>query len=133
MPKIALLFTALHIVLFIVLSMRVVFHRRSARIGLGTAGDYHLERKVRAHANFTENVPIALIALTLLEICGLSAPWLYGFGGAVLLGRVLHGYGLSRKSGVSFGRFWGSLLTWFSLLGMAGAGLLIAFGVSVPG
>ena len=128
MPKIALLFAALHIVLMLFLAYRVVAHRHSAKIGLGVGTDYKLERKVRAHANFAEYVPMALLALALLELCGLGAMWLYAFGGALFVGRLLHAFGLSRKSGTSPGRFLGTLLTWVSLAAMAVAGLAIGFG-----
>lgn len=128
MPKIALLFAALHIPLMLFLSYRVAAHRHTAKIGLGVAGDYKLERKVRAHANFVEYVPMALLALALLELCGLAPIWLYAFGGVLLVGRLLHAFGLSRKSGYSPGRFLGTLLTWLSLAAMAIAGFVVVFG-----
>ncbi len=40
----------------------------------------------------------------------------------LLLARVLHAAGLSRSGGYSFGRFWGTALTWLVLLLMALAG-----------
>ncbi len=86
---------------------------------------------MRAHANFIEYVPMALILLGLLELSGLGATWLWIAGGTLLLGRVLHAVGLSRSSGVSFGRFWGILLTWASLVFMAGMGIGIALGWSL--
>ncbi len=129
MPKITLLFAALHILLMLFLASRVALHRHKAKIGLGVGGDYKLERKVRAHANFIENVPMALLALALLELCGLASTWLYVFGGVLLVGRLLHAFGISRKSGYSPGRFLGTLLTWLSLAAMAATGLAIGFGV----
>jgi uncharacterized protein len=128
MPKITLIFTALHIFLMLFLAYRVVGHRRTARIGLGTNGDYMLERKVRVHANFVENVPLALLALALLELCGLAPLWLYVFGAMLFVGRILHAVGLSKKSGTSFGRFYGTLLTWIALVAMAATGLAIGIG-----
>lgn len=119
MPKIALLFAALHVALMLLLAGRVVFHRHSNKIGIGDGGDYKLTRKIRAHANFVEYVPMALLMLALLEISGLAATWLWTLGGALLLARVLHAVGLSRKSGTSFGRFWGTVLTWIVLIAMA--------------
>lgn len=123
MPKITLLFASLHALLMLLLAVRVVGHRRSAKIGLGDGGDKLLAKKVRAHANFVEYVPTALILLALLELSGLAALWLWICGGTLLLGRVLHAVGLSRSAGVSFGRFWGILLTWAALLLMAGMGV----------
>ncbi len=128
MPTIALIFTALHIVLMLFLAYRVAAHRHAAKIGLGVGGDHKLERKVRAHANLVENVPMALLALALLELCGLTATWLYAFGSVLFIGRLLHAFGLSRKSGYSPGRFLGTLLTWISLIAMAATGLAIGLG-----
>lgn len=123
MPKITLLFASLHILLMLALASRVVMHRRTHRIGIGHGGDSRLARKVRAHGNFIEYVPLALLMLGLLELSGLGAMWLWGLGGTLLLARVLHAYGLSRHAGISPGRFWGVILTWGVLLAMAGMGV----------
>jgi uncharacterized protein len=129
MPKIALIFVSLHVLMMLFLAYRVVGHRRTARIGLGAGGDFELERKIRVHANFVENMPLALLALALLELCGLAPLWLYVFGIVLFVGRVLHAIGLSKKSGTSFGRFYGTLSTWIALLAMAATGLAMGFGV----
>lgn len=125
MPRISLLFASLHVLMMLFLAARVVFHRRSYKIGIGDGGDKHLLRKMRAHGNFVEYVPMALLMLALLELAGLGAIWLWTFGATLLLARGLHAFGLSQRSGVSFGRFWGTVLTWLALAGMAGAGVFI--------
>lgn len=127
MPKITLLFASLHVLLMLALAARVVGHRRALKIGIGDGGDTRLARKVRAHGNFIEYVPVALLMLGLLELSGLGAPWLWGLGGTLLLARVLHAYGLSRHAGISPGRFWGVILTWGVLLAMAGMGVGMSF------
>ncbi len=128
-PKITLLFAALHALLMLALAARVAFHRHSQKVGLGDGGDKRLMRKIRVHANFVEYVPLALLLLALLELSGLSAIWLWSLGGALLFARVLHVIGLSQRSGYSFGRFWGTLLTWGVLAAMAIAGLWLGFSV----
>ncbi len=130
MPKITLLFASLHILMMLALAMRVVGHRRALKIGIGDGGDTRLARKVRAHANFIEYVPVALLTLALLELSGLAAAWLWALGGTLLLARGLHAAGLSRHGGYSFGRFWGTVLTWLVLLGMAGMGLWMFLGMA---
>ncbi len=122
MPKITLLFASLHVVLMLILAVRVVLHRRVQKIGIGDNGDTRLLRKIRAHANFVEYVPAALLMLALLELAGLAESWLWALGGTLLLARILHAAGLSRRSGYSFGRFWGTILTWGVLMVMAAAG-----------
>ena len=126
MPKITLLFAALHVLLMLALLAPISRHRHAHRIGLGDGGDKALARKIRVHGNFVEHAPFALLVLALLELCGLPAVATWGFGGALLLGRVLHALGLSRGGGYSFGRFWGTALTWLVFLLMALAGLWLA-------
>ncbi len=126
MPKITLLFASLHALLLLGLIAPISRHRHRHGIGLGSGGDPVLERKIRAHANFIEFVPIALVLLALLELSGLQARWLWMSGAALLLARVMHAIGLSRHAGYSFGRFWGTVLTMLVLLGMAVAGLWLS-------
>ncbi len=126
MPKITLLFASLHVLLMLALVVPVSRHRRAQRIGVGTGGDAALERKIRAHGNFIEHAPFALLMLALLELCGLQAVWIWTLGATLIAGRVLHAAGLSRRSGYSFGRFWGTAATWLTFLLMALAGLWLA-------
>jgi len=127
MPKISLLFAALLGLMLLVLLGRVSRLRHARRIGFGDGGDPELARAIRVHANFVEHVPFALLLLGLLELSGQPAAWLWAFGGALLVGRLLHAVGLSRSSGASFGRFYGTALTWLVILAMALAGLWRAF------
>ena len=126
MPKITLLFACLHVLLMLGLAVPIARHRHAHKIGLGDGGDKLLARKIRVHGNFIEHVPLALLVLALLELCGLAPAWVSGFGSALLLGRVLHAFGLSRSGGYSFGRFTGTVLTWLVFLAMALAGLWLA-------
>lgn len=132
-PKITLLFASLHVLLMLVLLARVVHRRRDLKVGIGDGGDELLARRIRVHANFTENVPIALALMALLELSGLAAPWLWSLGGVLLMARVLHSIGLSASSGSSFGRFWGTLLTWGVLATMALLGIRIGMSMSIGG
>lgn len=121
---ISLVFTPIYAgllaILVIVLACRVVMFRRGEAISLGDEkGSIDMKRAVRAHANALENIPLALVLLVLLEINHLT-PWLLNSLGLVfLVARALHAWGLSRKTGPSFGRFYGTVLTWLSILIMA--------------
>lgn len=126
MPRITLLFASLHALLMLLLLARISRHRHGHRIGLGDGGDAELGRKIRVHGNFVEHVPFALLLLALLELSGLRASWLWIFGGALLIGRVMHAMGLSQTGGYSIGRFWGTALTWLVILAMAIAGIWLA-------
>ena len=82
--------------LLIRLSFRVIRLRRHHKVGLGSGGVDDLERAIRAQANFTEYVPIALILMACLELNG--APlWLIAILGITLIaGRVIHAKGINQ-------------------------------------
>lgn len=122
-PRISLFIAALHTLLYLALAVRVVLQRRTKRIGVGSGGDAALALRVRVHANFGEYVPLALVLLALLELCGASSPLVWTCGLGLLIARVLHAVGLGGSAGYSFGRFAGTLLTFVLLLVMALAGL----------
>lgn len=133
-PRISLLIASLHVLLYLVLTTRVVVHRRAHKVGVGTGGDAVLVRKVRVHGNFGEYVPLALLMLALLELAAVSTRLLWVFGVALLLARVLHAIGLGGSAGYSFGRFSGALLTFLTLAAMAGVGMwrFLAGAILVP-
>lgn len=98
------------------LGMNVVRLRWKLHIGLGDGGQPAMTRAVRVHANFAEWVPLTLLVLLVAELRGVSEPWIGALGLALLLARLGHAYGLSRRSGASKGRFLGSALTYTVML-----------------
>jgi len=110
--------------ILLLLSISVVRLRRRHQVGIGTGGVPELARAVRAHANFCEYVPLALVVLFGLALAGAAPIWaLHALGGGLVLGRALHAVGLSRSEGASAARIWGTLLTWIVLLVSAGAAI----------
>jgi uncharacterized membrane protein YecN with MAPEG domain len=97
--------------------------RYGTSLGIGT--EPGMERAVRVHANFIEYVPLALLLLLVAELNGISASLLHAAGILLLVSRTLHAYGLSQRSGRSFGRFYGTAGTWLTLL-LLSASLLYA-------
>ncbi len=112
--------------LFIYLSLRTVKFRRQERVDYGLGEGKELARAVRAHANFTEYVPLALILLLVLEQT--TFPWwaMHILGAALFIGRCLHAWGFTRQPGTSFGRVAGTALTWLVVLIAALANLYFA-------
>ena len=53
--------------IFLLLTARVIAHRRSHGIVLGDGGDRDMEKKVRGQGNAAEQMPLALIAIALVE------------------------------------------------------------------
>ena len=91
------LFAGLLAPLYILLVLRVIGMRRSARVSLGDGGDKDLVRRMRVHANFAENVPYALVLMGLAESLRASSTSLYAAGACLLAGRLLHAYGVSQS------------------------------------
>jgi hypothetical protein len=116
------LYAALLAGLFLLLSVRVIGARRRHHLALGT-GHRLVERAARAHGNFAEYVPMALVLLGLLEGMGLPGWWLHALGTALAAGRGLHAFGISREPEALRWRVAGMALT-FAVLGVSAAALL---------
>lgn len=127
-PSVTLLVAGLHGLLLLALVVPIVRLRRGRKIGLGDGGDRLLLRRIRVHANFVEYVPMLLLLLALLELGGLDRRIVGLLGAVLLVARLLHAHGLGHHEGYSFGRFWGTFLTWLVLL--ASSALAIAMAVS---
>ena len=128
MPSATLLIAGLHGLLLFALLVPIVRLRRGRRVGLGDGGDRELLRRIRVHANFVEYVPMLLVLLALVELGGLDRRVVGALGALLLVGRLLHAHGLARSEGKSFGRLWGTLLTWFVLLATSVSALVLAIG-----
>jgi len=103
-------------VLLLLLSAQVVGLRRKYQVGIGTGGQEELARAIRVQANFIEYTPITLILLALAELQGASIWLVHAVGLLLVVGRALHATGLRKSSGRTFGRFYGTLATWFALV-----------------
>lgn len=116
---ITLFYAGLCTLLVLVLAVRVITRRMRARIGIGDGGDHEMQRRVRAHSNAVEYLPLALILLGGMELNGYHDAVIHGFGATLLVSRLLHAWGLSRKSGTSPGRFLGTLFTLLLMVAMS--------------
>ena len=103
--------------LFLALSLQVVRLRYRYQVALG-APHRLVERAVRAHGNCAEYVPFGLLLLGLLEGMGLPAWGVHALGSALLAGRALHAWGISREPEVLRFRTAGMALT-FTVFGVA--------------
>lgn len=119
MAPITTIYAALLALLFLVLSGLVVRGRMRHRINLGAGAQGEIERPIRAHANLAEYGPIFILLLLLAELGGAAPGLLHGAGAGFLVARILHGVGLNRTGGPSFGRYYGTLGTWILILALA--------------
>jgi len=99
---------------FVVLSIRVMNLRRD--VSFGDSGDIAITRVIRAHANFAEYVPLALLLMGFLEVTRYSIYLLHALGVILVVARLLHGLALSFGWQPRFGRVAGAGLTVLVLL-----------------
>lgn len=116
---------------FILLSVHVMRYRRKYRIPLGP-GNKELSRRIRAHGNFAEYVPFALLLLGICELSGTGELTMAALGLLLLVARLSHAYGVlvmepkrPMKMRSYRMRALGMTLTW-AVIGVAG--LIAIFG-----
>lgn len=103
--------------LLLVLSAQVVRFRLKYRKGLGVTDDRDFEAAVRAHANLVEYAPLGLLMLGLAELNGVPSGFVYWTGMALVVGRILHAWGMiNGRGGPHPARMFGILLTWLAIL-----------------
>ncbi len=88
------LFAVVLSLIYIGLSFNVIRHRFGKKISIGSGDDKRVEYAVRAHANFIEYVPLALILFYFLEVITLSSFLVFYLGTALVVARVMHLLGM---------------------------------------
>ena len=88
--SITLLFAAIFGFLHVIFTLRVGNYRFKSKISLGDDGDRELLKRIRAHGNFTENVPIALLLILLNDLDGAEDNTLMLMGSILLIARLTH-------------------------------------------
>jgi uncharacterized membrane protein YecN with MAPEG domain len=122
---ITLFFIGLFAVMQVPITGMVGYRRFQTRVPFFDGGDQTLMRRMRAHGNFTETVPISLLAMAAAELTG-APQWLLWGGGVVLLaGRLIH-FATLMRSEWGIGRAIGIVLT---LISMGGFGLVALIGM----
>ncbi|MCU0832507.1 MAG: MAPEG family protein [Rhizobiaceae bacterium] len=87
------------IIIWFALWMGVASARAGAKTSIGDGGSKDLLLKIRRHGNFIEWVPFVLILMVLAEAQGAGAWWLHGAGALLLIGRMVHPFGLKADNG----------------------------------
>lgn len=93
--QVTLLLAGLFSLLMVPLSFQVSLRRIKAGVSaFGGGGDEILHRRIRAHGNFIEYAPTALIAVSLIEYTAGSTLFVWCLATAFFLSRVGHAIGL---------------------------------------
>lgn len=117
LPTILPPYAALLALLFVYLSVRTIGTRRRLQIAIGDKDHPEMQRAMRVHANFAEYVPLGLVLLSLVEARAPAAWLMHGLCLCLLLGRVLHAYGVSQAKERFQFRVTGMMLTFTCLVG----------------
>lgn len=104
--------------LYIALSAYVIKGRFKHEVSLGDAGNNDMIKRVRAHGNFIEYVPLALVLIILAEFEGTSELIIHGLGIFLVIGRLMHACGLLGKNSNSIARRGGMVVT-FTVIAVA--------------
>jgi uncharacterized protein len=125
LPWITALYAGLLGLLGVALTAYVIVHRVKLKVGAGDGGHPKMAQVIRAHGNFAEQVPLALLLMALTELLGARAWLMHVLGVALVIGRLIHAFGLSRTLGVSMGRQNGTAIT-LTVTAVASLSLLYA-------
>ena len=110
-PVITILATAISAIVAACLAIWVIVQRVRLNVEWGDGGNLDMAQAVRAHANFSEHVPMALLVIGACEIAGAPRQIIIGLAITLVTARVLSAYGLSRSLGPSLARLAGASLT----------------------
>jgi uncharacterized protein len=113
--------------LYVVLLLRIVRVRLKDRVSLGDGGNAELLKRIRAHGNFAEYVPLLLILMGLIELAGTSTQLLAIAGVGAVIFRICHAIGMHRQAPNPF-RFIGTVGTFTTIIVFAISGLWLALG-----
>ena len=113
-------------ILHVWLSVRVSRLRRPLKIGVGDGGNEVLARRMRAHGNYAENMPLLLVLLGFTELATGGNLWLWGAAILFVVARIAHAFGMDRP-GANPLRVAGIAVSWAVLLGLGVYAILLAY------
>lgn len=92
----AALYVGLLGLLLFALTLSVSEARHRTKTAIGDGGDEVLRRRIRAHGNFVEYVPLSLLLLALCEHLGMGSLFVHILGLVLLISRIAHAHGISQ-------------------------------------
>ena len=122
-PTVVPTYAAVLVLIFVLLSVRVIQMRAFAKIGLGHGNNPVMERRIRVHGNFAEYVPLALLLLLCMELQSQSRILIHVLCIALIAARVVHAIGVTPVK-ENFPMRVASVLTTFAVLVVASVMLL---------
>lgn len=123
-PTASALYAAILGLLAAALTVRVILGRVKTGIQTGDGGNAQLGQAIRAHANLSEQAPLALLLIVLVEVLGTPVAFVHALGAVLVIGRLFNAWGLSHSLGPTQPRQAGAGLT---VLVVVAASLLILY------
>jgi uncharacterized membrane protein YecN with MAPEG domain len=93
-PTTTAFLAAFFAVLLVALSLLTSLRRSQLRVSYGDGNDEALRRRMRAHGNFVEYAPMAVVVAGLVEISGASHLNAFAIALALGLARLMHAAGM---------------------------------------
>jgi uncharacterized membrane protein YecN with MAPEG domain len=109
--------------LFAGLTINVIVKRVKLSVDIGDGGKAAMLQACRAHANFAEHVPMALLLIALAELIGSPSAMIHGLAAVLVFARLASAYGLLGSTGLTPGRKIGASLT--ILVDIVASGLIV--------
>lgn len=106
------------------LTANVIINRVRSHIDAGDGGDRLLAQALRAHGNFVEQAPLALILIAVAETTGARPMVILALGVALVVARLASAYALNRSLAQSSLRRLGGGLSVLILVAASAAILL---------
>ena len=117
-PHITAIYAAILALIYLAITGWVVAGRGKFKVLHGDGGNDNLNRRIRAHANFNEYVPLILVLAALLEARGAGTVTMNALLLPLVVARVIHPFGMMARanSPQQFAlRAPGALITWVVL------------------
>jgi len=105
------LYLILSLILLLILTFGVIRLRFSQKVSLGDGNNPAVIRASRAHGNFVETTPFALLGMLSMMQLGTSSLMLHVVGATFICGRVLHAIGMYQDNPAPKARQIGMMLT----------------------
>ena len=103
-PIVTALYAAIIGLLAAILAVNVIRNRVALKVDDGDGGKVPMRKCIRAHANFAQHAPLAVLLIGFAESIGTSKTVIHGLGAVLVLARLLSAWGLLSAEGPTFGR-----------------------------
>jgi uncharacterized membrane protein YecN with MAPEG domain len=110
-PMITAIYAAILGIVAALLTINVIVTRVRTKVDAGDGGVAIMAQAIRAHGNFAEHAPLALIVVAFAEVAGARPLVIHILGIALVVGRLAAAYALNRTLGLSLPRQIGASIT----------------------